>query len=216
MIWFNFWHHQQKLCHFTPWSISFHVRYVSKKSVCPKGVKIEAEKRWVVKEWEFWKTEKILLYQFFNWFNFAFMVCSQFPPRNGLKLEFVLFEAERDNNAEGTSNLRRVMTFSALKRTKSIFRPLLSGNQPQTIKAKLNQLKNWYNKICSVFQNSHSLTTPPLSASIFTPLGLTNFFETYLKWKLILQGVVWYNVHWWCSKLNLIILPDTDVRPIIA
>ena len=104
MIWFNFRHHQQKLCHFTPWSISFHVRYVSKKSVCPKGVKIEAEKRWVVKEWEFWKTEQILLYQFFNWFNFAFMVCSQFPTRNGLKLEFVLFKAEPDNDTGGISN----------------------------------------------------------------------------------------------------------------
>ena len=127
-IWFNIWHHQRKLCHFTPWSISFHMRYVSKKSVCPKGVKIEAEKRWVVKEWEFWKTEKILLYQFFNWFNFAFMVCSQFPPRNGLKLEFVLFEAERDNDAEGISAPGRVVTFSASKRTNSIFRPLLSGN----------------------------------------------------------------------------------------
>ena len=31
------------------------------------------------------------------------MVCIQFPPRNSLKLEFVLFEAERDNDAEGIS-----------------------------------------------------------------------------------------------------------------
>ena len=62
--------------------------------VWPKGVKIEVEKGWVVKEWEFWKTEKILLYQFFNWFNFAFMVCGWFPLRSGLKIEFVLLETE--------------------------------------------------------------------------------------------------------------------------
>ena len=56
------------------------------------------------------------------------MVGGQFPPRNDLKLEFVLFEAERDNDAEGISAPGRVVTFSASKRTKSIFRPLLSGN----------------------------------------------------------------------------------------
>ena len=50
MICFNFRRHQQKLCHFTPWSVNFHVRYVSKKLVWPKGVKIEAEIGWVVKE----------------------------------------------------------------------------------------------------------------------------------------------------------------------
>ena len=53
MIWFNFGHHLQKLYHFTPSSISFHLRYVSKKILCSKGVKIEAGKGWVVKEWEF-------------------------------------------------------------------------------------------------------------------------------------------------------------------
>ena len=76
------------------------------------------------------------------------------------------------------------------------------------MKAKLNQLKNWYNKFFSVFQNSHSLITHPFLASIFTPLDHANFFETYLTWKLILQGVKWYNFHWWCLKLNQIILPD--------
>ena len=74
-IWFKHRHHQRKLCHFTSWSISFQVRYVSKKLVWPKGVKIEAEKGWVVKEWEFWKMENFLLYQFFKWFNCIFMVC---------------------------------------------------------------------------------------------------------------------------------------------
>ena len=128
IIWFNFRHHLQKLCHFTPWSISFHVRYVSKKLVWPKGVKIEAEKGWVVKEREFWKTEKILLYQFFYWFNFAFMVCGQFSPRNSLKLKFVLFEAERDIDAGGILNPWQVVTFSVSRRTNSIFRPRLSGN----------------------------------------------------------------------------------------
>ena len=75
-----------------------------------------------------WKTEQKLLHQFFNGFNFALMICGQFPPRNGLKLEFVLFEAERDNDAEGISAPGRAVTFSASKRTNSIFRPLLSGN----------------------------------------------------------------------------------------
>ena len=53
------------------------------------------------------------------------MVCSQFPPRNGLKLEFVFFEAERDNDAVGISAPRRVVTFSASKRTNSNFKPFL-------------------------------------------------------------------------------------------
>ena len=44
----------------------------------------------------------------FNWFNFALMACSQFPSRNVLKLEFVLFEAERDNDAEGISWLSQL------------------------------------------------------------------------------------------------------------
>ena len=47
---------------------------------------------------------KNLPHQSFNWFNSAFIVCGQFPPRNGLKLEFVLFEAERDNDAGGILN----------------------------------------------------------------------------------------------------------------
>ena len=164
MIWFNFRHHQRKLCHFTPWSISFHVRYVSKKSVCPKGVKIEAEKRWVVKEWEFWKTEQILLYQFFDWFNFAFMICCLFPLRSGLKIEFVLFEAEKVTTRPGAEIPSASLSRSASKRTNSNFKPFLGGNWLQTIKAKLNQLKNWYNKFFSVFQNSHSFTTHLFSA----------------------------------------------------
>ena len=72
----------------------------------------------------------------------------------------------------------------------------------------MNQSKNWYNNFFSVFRNSHSLTTHLFSASIFIPLGHTDFFETYLTWKLILQGVKWHSFRWWCRKLNQIILPD--------
>ena len=99
---------------------------------------------------------------------------------------------------------------SASKRTNSNFKPFLGGNWLQTIKAKLNQLKNWYNRIFSFFQNSHSLTTHPFSTSIFTPLGHTNFFEIYLMWKLKLQGVKWHSFCWWCLKLTQIILPDRN------
>ena len=97
---------------------------------------------------------------------------------------------------------------SASKRTNSNFKPFLGRNWPKTINAKLNQLKNWYNKICSVFQNSHSLITHPFSTSIFIPLGNTNFFETDLTWKLILQRVKWHRFRWWCLELNQIIFPD--------
>ena len=51
-------------------------------------------------------------------------------------------------------------------------------------------------------------TTHPFLASIFTPLGHTDFFETYLTWKLILQGVKWHSFRWWYLKLNQIILLD--------
>ena len=153
-----------------------------KNRYVPKGWKLRLKKRWVVKEWEFWKTEKILLY----WFNFAFIVCSQFPPRNGLKLEFVLFEAEKVTTRPGAEIPSASLSRSASKMTNSNFKPFLGGNWLQTIKAKLNQLKNWYYKFFSVFQNSHSLTTHLFLASIFTPLGHTDFFETYLTWKLIL------------------------------
>ena len=120
-IWFNLRHHQRRLCNFTPWNISFHLRHVSKKLVWPKGVKIEAEKGWVVKEWKFRKKEEILLYQFFNWFNFAFMVCAWFAPRSGLKVEFVLFEAEKVTARRGSEILPASLSRSASKSTNSNF-----------------------------------------------------------------------------------------------
>ena len=67
--------------------------------------------------------------------------------------------------------------FLSLKRTNSNFKPLLGGNWPQTIKEKLNQLKNWHNKFFSVFQNSHFLTPHwPLFSLNFHPFGTYQFF----------------------------------------
>ena len=151
---------------------------------------------------------KKLLYQFLNWFNFASMVCGWFPLRSGLKIEFVPFEAEKVMTCWGFEIPPVSLPRSASKKTISNFKPFLGGNWPQTRKSKLNQLKNWYNKIFSVFQNSYSLTTHPISASIFTPLGHTNFFETYLTWKFTLHGVKWHSFCWWRLKLKQIILPD--------
>ena len=160
----------------------YSLKYKLSRVVCFKKIGMSQRgenwgwKRWVVKEWEFWKTEKILLYQFFNWFNFAFMVCGWFPLRSGLKIEFVLFKTEKVTTHQDFEIPSASLSPSASKRTKSNFKPFLGGNWPQIIKAKLNQLQNWNNKIFSIFQNSHTLTTHPFSASIFTPLGHTNFF----------------------------------------
>ena len=68
--------HQKKL---TSWSKLSHE---VKKLVRPKGVKIDAEKGWVVKE---------CYISFFNWFNFDFMVWGQFPPWNQLKNWYNIF-----------------------------------------------------------------------------------------------------------------------------
>ena len=46
------------------------------------------------------------LYQFFNWTNFVFMVCGQFPPRSGLKLEFVLLRLRKSQSAAWGSRFR--------------------------------------------------------------------------------------------------------------
>ena len=122
-IWFNFRHHQRKLCHFTPWIISFNLRYVLKKLVWPKGMNIEAEKGWVVKEWEFWKREKKCYIRFFNWSNFSFMVCDWIPLRSGLKIEFVPFLKHHWFKISPASISR-----SASKRKNSDFKPFLGRN----------------------------------------------------------------------------------------
>ena len=56
------------------------------------------------------------------WFNFAFMVCGQFPPTNGLKLEIVLFEPEWDNDFEGISKPCTQQNFV----TERVFKSLIS------------------------------------------------------------------------------------------
>jgi len=207
-IWFGFGRHQRGLCHFAPWNMSFHFGRVSKELVWPGGVKVETEKGWLVKEWKFWKTEEVLLYQFFNWFNFAFMVFGWFPLGSGLKVEFVLFEAEKVTARQRFKIPAASLSPSASKGTNFNFEPFLGGNWQHTIKARLNQLGDWCNKMFSVFQNSHSLTTHPIWASVFAPLGHANFFETCLTWRLVLRGVKWHSFRWWCLKLNQIILPD--------
>ena len=174
----------------------------------PKGWKLRLKKGEWSKSENFGKRNKFCYVSFFNWFNFALMVCGQFPLRSGLKIDFVLFEAEKVTTRQGFEIPPALLSRSASKRTNSNFKPFLGGNWLQTIKAKLNQLKNWYNKIFSVFQNSHSFTTHLFSASIFTPLGHTNFFLTNLEIKLIFQGIKWYNFRRWCPKLNQIIIPD--------
>ena len=44
------------------------------------------------------------------------MVCGQFPPKNGLKLEIVLFESEWDNDAGGISNPLASSDFLSFKK----------------------------------------------------------------------------------------------------
>ena len=144
-------------------------------------------------KWEFGPEIKVLKYQFFTITKSAFVIYSQFPLRNGLKLRFVFFKIWESYNAAGMSSPSQGMTFSDFEKDKPQFKAISKWKLAIGHKSTFSQCKKL---IFKIFLFDQILTFDPWPRGWPQSTNFSRFFWNYLNIVFNLRSLndTWFRI----------------------